>query len=460
VLTRDGGELSATETLARELSRADHLGVLGAIWDDVTRRAQVTRFEQALRGSLPADLVAEALDDPACTWLWRTLREAEAAGLDDGDVLRQAVAARNMDGVRDIARVLDARVRRMLDGVRPQPHGLWAGRVPDTGSAEVDRYLHELGEAMDDRARRLGEHTAEAQPLWARQALGHVPGDLVARADWEQRASIVASYRERYGHKHPADPIGPEPGKNSPEARAAWHAALNALGRVDGIDLRGCSDGDLWLRCGTYERETAWAPPHVAEELRLMRMAERDACVNAVRAEHESTATDDEHAAARHRQLAGIWWALEAKAAQEAHMFAAVQDTRREWEAVTESTRRIAIAADIELRRRRPGMRIESLRPHASEAAGVVGAGQARPVGGDTWMQDTIDGQSRLPEDAHPGRPQDGATSRRQPESVGQLALGLTPETVGDHIPEQVLRIRENARIAQAKLNELVVCQV
>jgi hypothetical protein len=32
VLARDGGELSATETLERELSRADHLGVLGGIW--------------------------------------------------------------------------------------------------------------------------------------------------------------------------------------------------------------------------------------------------------------------------------------------------------------------------------------------------------------------------------------------------------------------------------------------
>jgi len=54
VLARDGSELSATETLQHELSRADHLGVLGGIWDDVTRRVQVTRFEHALRGALPA----------------------------------------------------------------------------------------------------------------------------------------------------------------------------------------------------------------------------------------------------------------------------------------------------------------------------------------------------------------------------------------------------------------------
>ena len=124
VLARDGSELSATETLHRELSRADHLGILGGIWDDLTRRAQAAKYEQALRDALPADLAQQALDDPACTWLWRTLREAEAAGLDGAQVLRQAVASRSMAGARDIARVLDSRIRHMLDGI--QPDGTWS----------------------------------------------------------------------------------------------------------------------------------------------------------------------------------------------------------------------------------------------------------------------------------------------------------------------------------------------
>ena len=386
VLARDGGELSATETLERELSRADHLGVLGGIWDDLVRREQHARFEHALRGALPADLAQEALDDPACTWLWRSLREAELAGLDGGDVLRQAVAARSMTGARDIARVLDSRVRRLLRGVMPQPLGPWAVRVPDTGSAEVNRYLAELAEAMDDRARRLGEHAADTQPLWARQAFGPLPDDPVGRADWEQRASVVAAYRERYGYAHPGDPIGPEPAKTSPEARAAWHSALHALGRVDGIDLRGCTDGDLWLRRSCHERETAWAPPHVTEELRLMRQAERDAHVNAVRAEHEHRAAHDPQTAARHQHLARIWRALETKAAREAQVFAAVQETRRQWEAITQATRRIAIAADLELRRRHPGLANTTAAPASRRArrnrrlcTGRAGLGATHP---------------------------------------------------------------------------------
>jgi hypothetical protein len=388
VLARDGAELSATETLERELARADHLGVLGGIWDDLVGREQHTRFEHALRSALPTDLAQNAMDDPAITWLWRSLCEAELVGLDGGDVLRQAVAARSMTGARDIARVLDSRVRHRLHDVMPQPLGPWASRIPDTGSAEVNRYLRELAEAMDDRVRRLGEHAAQTQPPWARQSFGPVPDSPIERADSEQRAGVVAAYRERYGHTQPGDPIGPEPAKTSPKARAAWHTALAALGRVDGIDLRGCTDGDLWLRRNTYERETAWAPRHVTEELRLMRQAERDAHVNAVRAEHERRAARDPRTAARHQHLARIWRALEAKAAREAKMFAAVQETRRQWEAVTQATRRIAIAADLELRRRHPGLPIPPLRPHPAEREGPADSAPDE----STWEQRTLDG--------------------------------------------------------------------
>jgi len=150
VMARQGSELSATETLERELSRADNLGVLGGIWDDLARREQRARFEQVLRGVLPADLAEQALGDRACTWLWRSLREAETAGLNGGDVLPQAVVERSLASARDVARVLDSRVRRMLDGLQPQPPGPWTDRVPATGSAEVDRYRREVAKAIDD----------------------------------------------------------------------------------------------------------------------------------------------------------------------------------------------------------------------------------------------------------------------------------------------------------------------
>jgi len=269
---------------------------------------------------------------------------------------------------------------------------------------------------MDDRTRRLGEHAALTLPLWAGQALGPLPADPAGRLGWEHRAGIIAAYRERYGHDHPADPIGAEPGRTSPEARAAWHGALAALGRTGGIDLRHLSDGALWLRRGTYERETAWAPPHAAADLKLVRTAGRDAHVNALRAEHETRAARRRRAAARHADLARLWRAVAAKAAAEEQLLAAVQDTRRRWELVSESTRRIAIAADTELRRRRPGTPIAPLRPHPAEAT---------------------------------------AGRLRQPEAERLAALGLTPETAGEAIPPELHQLRQRAATVQYRLDEL-----
>ena len=71
-------------------------------------------------------------------------------------------------------------------------------------------------------------------------------------------------------------------------------------------------------------------------------------------------------------------------------------------------------------------------------------------------MQLTLDGT------AHPlpigsSQPQRmGAPDRQPAEADGQLMLGLTPHTAHHEIPEHVLRIRDNAKIAQAKLDDLI----
>ena len=63
---------------------------------------------------------------------------------------------------------------------------------------------------------------------------------------------------------------------------------------------------------------------------------------------------------------------MEAKATNIAGMLAEAKETRREWEALTVPTRRVAIAADLELRRRYPDRVIAPLRS-AEPPAGVVG---------------------------------------------------------------------------------------
>ena len=59
--------------------------------------------------------------------------------------------------------------------------------------------LHKRAEAADTRRRELGERTATQAPQWAREALGPVPTDPLARAEWEHAAGWAAAYRELAG---------------------------------------------------------------------------------------------------------------------------------------------------------------------------------------------------------------------------------------------------------------------
>jgi hypothetical protein len=54
VLGRDGQELSATQTLQRSLSNADHLAVLPAIWTGETTPAREEQYWDMVMAALPA----------------------------------------------------------------------------------------------------------------------------------------------------------------------------------------------------------------------------------------------------------------------------------------------------------------------------------------------------------------------------------------------------------------------
>src|SRR5438874_3664113 len=93
----------------------------------------------------------------------------------------------------------------------------------------------------------------------------------------------AARHREMFGYDHPGQAIGPQPATTSPEARAEWHTGLSAMAKVDGIDVRGLSDGQLHARRAAAQRETAWAPKYVGNELRLARKQAQISHVEATR---------------------------------------------------------------------------------------------------------------------------------------------------------------------------------
>jgi hypothetical protein len=363
VLGRDGAEVSATETRRRSLANADHLAVLNAIWAAETRDARNDHYRQLIMAALPPDYRREL--SPKARWLFRTLRAAELAGLDPGEVARTAIASQDLTGARDIASVIDARIRLRVYPLLPRPQGPWAERVPHLPDPDRHAYLTEIAAMMDGRKQRLGQHAAQTGPAWAVTALGPVPADPATRRDWETRAASIAAYRETYGYDHPDDPIGPEPARQAPEQRAAWYEAFLALGPAGGPDVRAMDDGRLWLTRDTYIAETAWAPRHVGRELRLARLGAANADLGAIRATAEADVarkTGDHDRAGRHETLAASYRAMRERYQQQESVFAQTMAERQEWEHATAASRRLALAADAELRRRHPDTRIEPLR--------------------------------------------------------------------------------------------------
>ncbi len=370
VLHRDGQQHAATWTRRQALSDADHLALLNAIWTAETTPARDQRYLDLLTSALPPG--HRAGPGHRGRWLWRTLHAAELAGLDPAQLLAEAIAGRDLAGARDVAAVVDARIRRRLGSPVPLPAGPWSARVPAIAGPGRRVYLTEIAALMDDRKHRIGEHAAEHPPPWALAALGPVPARPAGRLAWQERAAAIGAWRELSGYDHPDDPIGPEPAAAAPDARAAWHQALAALGPADGPDVRGMPDGRLLHLRDTYPIETAWAPQHVGDELRQVRAAAWDARLAGLRARADACGAEqrgDHDQASITQALAVSYQALEQAYRRRETAFATVMADRADWEAATRAQRQLAVAADAELRRRHPGQHFAPLRSAEPEPA-------------------------------------------------------------------------------------------
>jgi conjugative relaxase-like TrwC/TraI family protein len=364
VLDRDGRQLSATQTHHQALSDADHLALLHAIWTAETTPARHQRYTDLLTQALPPGHRTQQPSHQA-KWLWRTLRAAELAGQDAGQLLTAAIAERDLAGARDIPSVIDARIRHRTGSLIPLPAGPWSAQDPAITDPARSAYAAQIAALMDARKDRIGEHAANNAPPWAVTALGPVPEDPPARLDWQRRASSIGAWRELSGHNDPAEPVGPEPVAAAPDLRAAWHEAFAALRHVDGPDMRGLPDGRLLHLRDTYPIETAWAPQWVGDELRQVRSGAWHARLAGLRAATEAHAArrrgHHDHAADKH-DLAASYQALHDTYRQREEVFATTMADRTDWEHNTRAQRHLATAADAELRRRHPHQQFPPLR--------------------------------------------------------------------------------------------------
>ena len=169
--------------------------------------------------------------------------------------------------------------------------------------------------------------------------------------EWEHRAGLVAAYRELRGHDDPTDALGPAPQPGQVEAYAAYRAAWRALGRpeIDREELE-LSDGQLRIRIRAYEREAAWAPRYVGNELAgTHQAAAHHRQTAALRAAEAAAAADPDRAgpaaAPRPRRPPRSPSILDARAAE----LQQLDDARARWLAHTAGTRAAADRAKAEL---------------------------------------------------------------------------------------------------------------
>jgi conjugative relaxase-like TrwC/TraI family protein len=209
VLDCDGQQHSATQTRNQALADADHLAVLHAIWTAETAPARQQRYRDLLAAALPPE--HHRGTSHQARWLFRTLRAAELAGLDPAQVLADAVGERDLAGARDVAAVLDARIRCRFGSVVPLPAGPWSAQVPAIADPGRRAYLTEIAALMDARKDRLGEHAAEHALPWAINALGPVPSTR-----WTGWTGSGGPPRSAPGGNSPATTTRPRPSGPSP----------------------------------------------------------------------------------------------------------------------------------------------------------------------------------------------------------------------------------------------------
>ena len=223
-----------------------------------------------------------AAEDGAAT-LARVLRRVELAGHDPRQVLHRAITEQDFEGARQITNVVYSRIatnpRLSLEPVADN----YTERVARLDNPDDHQLLCVLAQAADTRREELAAQAVAEPPVWAVDAFGPVPPDPDERDAWQRRVGIVAAHRELSGHTNPTSSIGPAPKPGLVEHYASWRAACRALGwpQADTEEMR-MTEGQLRLRIRAWEREQAWAPPNVSNELAGTRQA-------ASRAHHTAT---------------------------------------------------------------------------------------------------------------------------------------------------------------------------
>lgn len=234
----------------------------------------------------------------------------------------------------------------------------WRNRAAEIEGPEGE-YARGVAELAEEKRLELGQRLleqaeADELPQWA-QKLGPVPEDPTWRERWIERAGSVAAYREAHQHENERDAIGQRPGRGAVDVRQDWDRAYRALGEPeDRMELVGASDATLRRMVERYDRETEWAPPHVAGQLRevseSLSDAERESFQTYIKAMEAETPEQQQEL----QESVEGYEALAASLAEDREKLEKVHEARQAWHEHTEPTREQAQEAQRQLELRAP----------------------------------------------------------------------------------------------------------
>ncbi|TCO33022.1 conjugative relaxase-like TrwC/TraI family protein [Kribbella steppae] len=402
---------SATEARDASAAEAVRHRTPAELLADAIGMATATRAAQwldraAADGALTVKQRAKLAAEAGAATLTALLRRVELAGHDPEAVLSDAISRRDLGNARELSNVIHDRITKTT---RLDPVGAtYSERLPAVADPAWGDYLDRLALDADTAARDLAFDLAEEQPAWLVEQLGECPDDDADAAEaWIGRAAAVAGYRDLAAWDSDTNAIGPAPNAGQTEAYAAWRAAWDALGRHD--DHRAEAEmtvGQLRVRVAAYQREQAWAPPYVGEELAATRQAADKARQQAALRDAEAETTSAHEARERLRAEAD-----DARALAKAHdalvaELAEIDEARAEWLAHTAATRDAAARARSELKERGVQVVDRAETDHGTTSAEWLAAEREHDdwrVLGENDLTEVADARDRDTATAQPG---------------------------------------------------------
>lgn len=385
VLDRSGAA-TAAELQYREVQEEGRsLSWIGTQWDLVSKEYSRDRYTDVLADVLGEDKVDGLLGEEAYPSLVRSIRSAELAGHNAENLLRETIAQRELDTADSVSAVLRHRLNAQIGGRAPEQRvdaRDWTTfQAPLSGP--VGEFMQGLAVASSDRQAALAAQVAADMPEWAQHHLGDAPEEPEQRREWLHRAGVAAAYRELQAIPDDQLSLGAAPSPENEFHRALWKNAHRALGNpADALDYQGATEAELREMRATWQREQAWAPAWVADELKAANERAQDYRQDAVlfRAHLDGMDPDSSEYA---RTLAEVERAERQAAdyAEIAYQVDEVHRARQAWYAATEPARVADQLAAEELERRNLPLQPETTpQPQQTELFSVIADAEVGPA--------------------------------------------------------------------------------